>query len=129
MKEHQSRALDMAHWLEKQPAVKRVLHPALPSCAGHDNWKKYFKGSSGTFGIVLRESDKKKAARMLDGFKLFHMGASWGGYESLCFPAQPASSRTADPWTETGFSVRLHIGFEDMNDLKTELEEGFRRLK
>jgi len=128
MKEHQPRALDMAHWLEKQPAVKRVLHPALPSCAGHDNWKKYFKGSSGTFGIILHEHDRTKIARMLNGFKLFKMGASWGGYESLCFPEQPGASRTAEPWTEKGFSLRLHIGFEDLEDLKAELAEGFSRL-
>ncbi|MCE9508492.1 MAG: cystathionine beta-lyase [Alphaproteobacteria bacterium] len=128
MKEHQSRALEMAHWLEQQPAVKRVLHPALPSCPGHDNWKKYFKGASGTFGIILRETDKTKIAKMLDGFELFHMGASWGGYESLCFPVQPKSDRTAEPWTEEGFSLRLHIGFEDIGDLKAELADGFKRL-
>lgn len=128
LKEHQSRALGMAQWLEKQPAVKRVLHPALPSCPGHENWKKYFKGSSGTFGIVLKEPDKKKIACMLDGLALFHMGASWGGYESLCFPEQPKTSRTAAPWNEDGFSLRLHIGFEDPDDLKADLADGFKRL-
>lgn len=129
MKEHQSRALEMARWLKKQPAVKRVLHPAFASCPGHDNWKKYFKGSSGTFGIILKENDRKKIARMLDGFRLFHMGASWGGYESLSFPVQPGPDRTAEPWTEKGFSLRLHIGFEDLDDLKDELEKGFKRLR
>ena len=128
LKEHESRALEIAHWLEKQPAVKRVLHPALPSCPGHENWKKYFKGSCGTFSIILKETDKKKFARMLDGFKLFHMGASWGGYESLCFPEQPGPVRTASPWTEEGLLMRLHIGFEDMDDLKTDLSEGLKRL-
>jgi cystathionine beta-lyase len=128
LKEHQARALEMALWLEKQPAVKRVLHPALPSCPGHENWKKYFTGSSGTFGIILKESDREKIAKMLDGFVLFHMGASWGGYESLCFPVQPHADRTADPCKEDGFFLRLHIGFEDIDDLKAELAEGFKRL-
>jgi cystathionine beta-lyase len=118
----------MAKWLEKQPAIKRVLHPALPSCPGHENWKKYFKGACSTFGLVLHETDKKNFARMLDGLELFHMGASWGGYESLCFPEQPGRSRTAAPWNETGLSLRLHIGFEDMDDLKADLSEGFKRL-
>lgn len=128
LKEHQERALTIARWLETQSAVKRVLHPALPSCGGHENWKKYFKGSSGTFGMILKEADKKKIAQMLDGLKLFHMGASWGGYESLCFPEQPAPLRTASAWTETGFSLRLHIGFEDVEDLKTDLMASFKRL-
>lgn len=128
LKEHETRALEIARWLEKQPAVKRVLHPALPSCPGHENWKKYFKGSSGTFGIVLHETDKKKFARLLDGFEIFHIGASWGGYESLCFPEQPGAVRTASKWEEKGLSLRLHIGFEDLEDIKTELAEGFKRL-
>ncbi len=128
LKEHQERGLEMAHWLEKRPEVKRVLHPALSSCPGHENWKKYFKGSCATFSVVLHESDKKKFARMLDGLELFHIGASWGGYESLCFPEQPGASRTALPWNEDGLLLRLHIGFEDVEDLKNDLSEGFKRL-
>lgn len=128
LKEHETRGLEMARWLEKQPAIKRVLHPALPSCPGHDNWKKYFKGSCATFGMVLHETDKKKFAQMLDGLQLFHMGASWGGYESLCFPEQPGRVRTATTWEEPGLVLRLHIGFEDMDDLKNDLSEGFKRL-
>jgi cystathionine beta-lyase len=128
LKEHQARGLDMAQWLAAQPAIKRVLHPALPSCRGHENWKKYFTGACSTFGLVLHETDKKKFARMLDGFELFHMGASWGGYESLCFPEQPGPVRTAEKWAETGLSLRLHIGFEDMDDLKKDLSNGFKRL-
>ncbi len=128
LKEHEKRALEIAQWLEKQPAVKRVMHPALPSCPGHGNWKRLFSGASGTFGFVLKETDLKKIGKMLDGFHLFHMGASWGGYESLCFPAQPHHDRTAEPITEDGFFLRLHIGFEDMEDLKAELAEGFKRL-
>jgi cystathionine beta-lyase len=128
LKEHEARGLEIANWLAMQPAIKRVLHPALPSCPGHENWKKYFTGSCSTFGLVLHETDKKKFARMLDGFQLFHMGASWGGYESLCFPEQPGHCRTAEKWTEHGLSLRLHIGFEDMDDLKSDLSEGFKRL-
>ena len=127
--EHQARGLEIAHWLENQPAVKKVLHPALPSCPGHENWKKYFNGATSTFGTVLHETDHNKIARMLDGFSLFHMGASWGGYESLCFPEQPGETRSATSWNEDGFSLRLHIGFEDIDDIKEDLEDGFKRLQ
>ncbi len=128
LKEHESRGLEMARWLEKQPAVKRVLYPPLPGCPGHENWKKYFKGACSTFSIVLHESDKGKYARMLNGLKLFRMGASWGGYESLCLPDQPSASRTATQWTEKGLLLRMHVGFEDIEDLKSDLSEGFKRL-
>ena len=123
---HQKSALDIAQWLQDQPQVKRVLHPALPSCTGHDNWKKYFKGSSGTFGIILYETDKTKIARMLDGMRIFRMGFSWGGFESLFFPEQPNPIRPAEKWTEDGFSLRIHIGLEDAEDLRADLADGFR---
>lgn len=129
MQQHQKAGLEIATWLATHPAVKRVLHPAMPDARGHNNWKKYYNGASGTFGIVLHETDKTKIARMLDGMELFSMGFSWGGFESLLFPEQPKPIRTAEPWGETGFNLRLHIGLEDVNDLKADLEAGLARLK
>ena len=64
----------------------------------------------------------------MTGLELFHMGASWGGYESLCFPEQPGHVRTVAKWEEPGLVLRLHIGFEDMDDLKNDLSAGFKRL-
>ena len=127
LKEHESRALELAKWLEKQPQVKKVMHPALKSFPSHKLWKKYFTGSCGTFGIELKDTNKKKFGKMLDSFKLFHMGASWGGYESLCFPVQPI--RTTDPSINDLFHLRIHVGFEDMDDLKADLANGFKQLK
>lgn len=128
MQQHQKNALYLAQWLEKHPAVKRVLHPALSSCPGHDNWKKHYKGSSGTFGIILKETHREKIAKMLDSMEIFSMGFSWGGYESLLFPEQPKPIRTAEKWTEEGFSLRIHVGLEDVEDLKEDLEAGLKRL-
>lgn len=125
---HEKHALYLAQWLAEQPQVKRVLHPALPSCPGHENWKKYFSGSTGTFSIILHETDRTKIAAMLDGMDIFRMGFSWGGFESLLFPEQPKPIRTAAKWTEDGFSLRLHIGLEDVEDLRIDLEKGLQRL-
>ena len=109
-------------------AGKRVHHPALPSCPGHENWKKYYTGSAGTFGIILHETGREKIAAMLDGMEIFNLGFSWGGFESLLFPEQPKPIRTAEPWAEEGFSLRLHIGLEDVADLKNDLAAGLARL-
>jgi cystathionine beta-lyase len=128
MEQHQKSALDLARWLETHPAVKRVLHPAFPSCPGHENWKKYFTGASGTFAVILKETDKTRFADMLDHMRLFRMGFSWGGFESLLFPEQPGHVRTAEKWTEEGLLLRLHVGFEDVEDLKQDLEDGFKRI-
>ncbi|MDB5486732.1 MAG: metC, partial [Reyranella sp.] len=67
-------------------------------------------------------------AAMLDGMDIFGMGASWGGYESLMIPAHPDQYRTAVPWPEGKQLLRVHIGLEDVEDLKTDLVEGFERL-
>jgi cystathionine beta-lyase len=129
LQQHQKNALYIATWLQGHDAVKRVLHPGLPSCPGHDNWQKYYSGSSGTFGIILKETRRDNIARMLDGMDVFNLGFSWGGFESLLFPEQPKPLRTAEPWTEEGFSLRLHIGLEDVEDLKEDLDAGLARLK
>lgn len=128
MKEHEGRALELAKWLETRPEVKRVNHPALPKATGHQNWKKYYSGSSGTFSIVLHETNKKKFGKMMNALKVFKMGFSWGGYESLAFPEQPAANRTIVKWKEKGLLLRLHVGFEDLSDLKMDLEQGFKAL-
>ena len=108
---------------------RQQLHPALPDCPGHDNWKKMFKGSSGLFSFTLRDGYSKNAlAAMLDGMDIFGMGASWGGYESLMIPAHPDQYRTAVPWPKGKQLLRVHIGLEDVEDLKTDLAEGFDRL-
>ena len=58
---------------------------------------------------------------------LFSMGASWGGFESLILPTNPAAIRTATSW-EDGPSLRIHAGLEDTEDLIGDLARGLERL-
>jgi cystathionine beta-lyase len=125
---HGASALEIAEWLGARPEVERVLHPALPSCPGHEIWKRDYKGSTGLFSIVLKPCTEKALAAMLDGMALFGMGYSWGGYESLMVPFDPRPQRTATRWPYAGPALRLHIGLDDPEDLKADLEAGFERL-
>ena len=125
---HQASAIEIACWLEQRPEVARVLHPALPSHPGHEIWRRDFSGASGLFSIVLRPCSREALAAMLDGLALFGMGYSWGGFESLIVPFDPARYRTATNWTADGPALRLHIGLDDPEDLKADLEAGFTRL-
>ncbi len=129
LREHEKQALDMARWLAARPEVAQVLHPALETCPGHDIWKRDFKGSSGLFSIILKPCSGKAVAAMLDGLALFGMGFSWGGFESLVIPFDCASYRTATKWSPGGHALRFHIGLEDLDDLKRDLDAGFARLK
>lgn len=129
LREQQQAGLEMARWLQQRPEVKRVLHPALPDDPGHAIWKRDFTGASSLFSIVLNPVSHKALGAMLDHLALFGMGASWGGYESLALPFDCAPYRTVTPWKPGGPCVRIHIGLEDVEDLKEDLDAGFARLR
>ena len=122
---HHRSGLEMAYWLAARPEVIRVLHPALETDPGHAIWKRDFTGASGLFSIVLKPAPQKAVDALLDAVELFGMGYSWGGFESLVIPFDCASYRTATPWAPGGPTLRLHIGLENVWDLKADLERGF----
>jgi cystathionine beta-lyase len=105
-----------------------VIYPALPTDRGHALWRRDFTGASGLFAIVLKPVARAKLAAMLDELSLFGMGYSWGGFESLILPFDPRSYRSATTWEEKGPALRLHVGLEEVEDLKADLEAGFERL-
>jgi cystathionine beta-lyase len=129
LKEQMPAGLEMARWLEARPEVARVMHPGLPSDPGHALWKRDFTGCSSLFAIELKPVGMKAVGAMLDGLALFGMGASWGGYESLALPFDCRPYRTATTPGFKGPTVRLHIGLEDLDDLKADLDAGFARLR
>jgi len=129
LRHHQESALKVAAWLEARPEMHQVLYPALPGAPGHELWKRDYRGASGLFGFVLKKPYSHAAvAAMLDNMRLFAMGASWGGFESLILPTHPEQIRTATRWTAPGASFRVHIGLEDPEDLIEDLADGFDRL-
>ena len=129
LERHMRSGLEIARWLEQRPEVARVLHPGLESHPGHAIWKRDFLGASGLFAFVLKPVSKAAVASMLEGLELFGMGASWGGFESLVLPFDARAYRTATKWEPEGPCVRIHIGLEDLADIKEDLEAGFVRLK
>jgi cystathionine beta-lyase len=123
--QHYRSGLEMARWLATRPEVVRVLHPALESDPGHTIWKRDFTGASGLFSIVLKPAPQKAVDALLDAVTLFGMGFSWGGFESLVIPFDCAPYRSATKWAPGGPTLRLHIGLENVEDLKSDLERGF----
>lgn len=128
LQRHEETGLALAAWLAERPEVSKVIHPARTDHPGHALWKRDFTGASGLFAIVLKPVPRPALAAMLDGLSLFGMGYSWGGYESLILPFDPRGYRSATVWDAEGPSLRLHAGLEDIEDLKADLEAGFRRL-
>ncbi|MFA7505131.1 MAG: cystathionine beta-lyase [Burkholderiaceae bacterium] len=137
MRAHQDNGLAVAKWLEGRAEVARVLHPALPAHPGHAIWQRDFSGASGLFAFELDgapfagaeggERRQRALAALCEGRRLFGIGYSWGGFESLIMPAAIDHLRTVRPWSG-GPLVRLHCGLADPTDLVADLEEGFAAL-
>ncbi|MBV9063808.1 MAG: cystathionine beta-lyase, partial [Alphaproteobacteria bacterium] len=127
LKRHGETALVLARWLQHRPEVSRVLYPALEEDPGHGVWKRDFTGATGLFGVVLKPSPHKALAAFFDTLRLFGMGFSWGGYESLIVPSK--LHRTVSKFEAEGPLIRIHAGLEDVDDLIADLEQGFGAMK
>ncbi|MCC8953442.1 cystathionine beta-lyase [Bradyrhizobium sp. Pear77] len=127
--QHHRSGLEIARWLGARPEVARVLHPGLETDPGHAIWKRDFTGASGLFSIVLKPVPQTAVDAMLNTLTLFGMGFSWGGFESLAIPFDCSDYRSATKWSPGGPTLRLHIGLENLDDLKADLDRGFAALK
>jgi cystathionine beta-lyase len=120
-------ARKLAHWLAQRSEIELVLHPALPSCPGHEFWLRDFSGSTGVFSIVFdRRLNKEQVQGFVNRLELFKIGYSWGGVTSLAmaYDLRGASSRP-----DYGHRiVRLNIGLEDVGDLKADLEQSLAKV-
>ncbi|WP_318469150.1 cystathionine beta-lyase [Photobacterium leiognathi] len=132
LKQHHESSVKIAEWLSERPEVLRVNHPALPSCKGHEFFKRDFAGSNGLFSFILkRRLSDIELAEYLDNFHHFSMAYSWGGYESLILANQPEELNAIRPAGDVDFEgtlIRLHIGLENPEDLIEDLSAGFHRI-
>jgi cystathionine beta-lyase len=127
LRQHEASALKIARWLDEQPQVARLLHPAFESCPGHEFWKRDFNGSTGLFAFVLKGGDEAARDALIDSLEQFGIGYSWGGFESLAVPA--AATRTAKRPVYDGPLVRLHVGLENPDDLIADLEQALKNYR
>lgn len=126
---HDRGAREVAEWLHQRPEVVRVLHPALPDCPGHANWRRDFSGASGLFAIILHDKyTREQVDAFVEALRLFAIGWSWGGAHSLAVPYHVPTMRPAGSWPPAGWQhagelVRLYIGLEDTRDLIADLRQ------
>jgi cystathionine beta-lyase len=124
----QQAALEIARWLQARPEVDRILHPALPGDPGHAIWQRDFTGACSLFGVVFQPRySEADIFRFVNGLKLFGIGASWGGYESLALPTNPGVVRRVTP-APAAQIVRLHVGLEEVADLRADLDQALALL-
>ncbi|WP_026259016.1 cystathionine beta-lyase [Uliginosibacterium gangwonense] len=120
---HAATALELSRWLAEHEAVAYVLHPALPEDPGHALWKRDFSGSNGLLSFALKDQRPGRAEAVVDNLRLFGIGASWGGFESLVMVAELSNVRSVSDWRGRGTIIRLHAGLEAPGDLIADLEQ------
>jgi cysteine-S-conjugate beta-lyase len=129
MKQQMKSALRIAAWLQSRGEVMKVIYPALEGDLGHAIWKRDFDGAASLFAFVLKAVDTTAVSAFVDSLRLFGIGSSWGGYESLITVVHAEAQRTATRWAPGGTALRLHIGLEDPDDLVEDLTRGFAALR
>jgi cystathionine beta-lyase len=119
--------LAVARWLADRPEIERVLHPALPSCPGHEIWRRDFTGSTSVFSIVFHPRyTREQLLAFIDELELFEIGWSWGGVTSLAVPQFDLVRDEDSPRASS--LVRLNIGLERTEDLIADLRRALERL-
>ncbi|NQZ79976.1 MAG: PLP-dependent transferase [Colwellia sp.] len=128
MQQHQKTALIVANWLRQQPEIKKVIFPPFFTGEALNLYQQQFSGCAGPFTIELVTCNEASFERFIDGFSLFGLGTSWGGFESLIMPAIAHQDRAKKIMPDQGRLVRLHIGLEAAQDLCEDLKNALNRI-
>ncbi|MGC6517976.1 MAG: cystathionine beta-lyase [Candidatus Puniceispirillaceae bacterium] len=131
LKQSEAAGLALAQFVEAQPDVLAVLHPALPSSPDHALFQRDFSGSCGLFGFVLSpDIPQTTIDKAANSREIFHIGASWGGFESLLTQAILTPNMRVHPTNlPEGYLMRIYAGLEDIDDLKSDLAGFFAMLR
>ena len=124
---HDASARKIAAWLKARPEISKVLHPAFDDCPGHATWQRDFTAAGGLFSVLFDPRyTEAQTDRFIDSLKLFKIGYSWGGANSLAVPYRMAQIRKQ--WEAAGQLVRFNIGLEDTDDLIADLTQALGSL-
>ena len=122
-------ARQLAAWLQGQPQIAAVLHPALPDSPGHAQWKRDCTGAACLFSAVFKsEFTQARIDRFCDSLQLFRLGYSWAGPMSLCVPYDMPALRVTRPWPHKGGLVRFSVGLEAVADLQADIAQALAGL-
>ena len=117
----------LAVWLQQQPHIATVLHPALPGSPGHEVWKRDCSAAACLVSVVFQPDFKQpQIDRFCDGLKLFKLGYSWAGPMSLCVPYDLPTIRPGG-WPHAGGLVRFSVGLEAVADLQADISQALGR--
>ena len=118
----------LATWLQSQPQIAAVLHPALPGSPGHEVWKRDCNAAACLLSAVFKpEFSQAQIDNFCNSLKLFKLGYSWAGPVSLCVPYDMPSIRPKG-WPHAGGLVRFSVGLEAVEDLQADISQALKTL-
>ncbi len=137
LKAHYENTKEVIKFLKKQKKIKEILYPHNPSSNNYKLWKKYYSGATGLFSIVIKSKKRSSVINFVNSLKLFGIGYSWGGFESLAILQDIRSTKKDEylkgrqfyRFNKDEFIVRLHIGLEDPKDLISDLKKSLKKIK
>ncbi len=129
-------ARELARFLQEQPAIAQVLHPAIDGALSHEHWQRIctdqdgISRAAGIFSVVFKgDYSQAQVDQFCEALKLFKLGYSWAGPMSLVVPYQLETLRTNWPkHISRGCLARLCVGLEGVNDLQADLMQALRTL-
>ena len=128
LERHEKNTKEVINFLAKQKKIKEILYPYKKNSKNYKNWKKYYSGATGLLGAVIQSKNKSSVYKFVNSLKLFGIGYSWGGFESLC--VYQDIQREFHKYKDKNLHiVRFHIGLEDPKDLIKDIKKSLKYIK
>tara|TARA_B100001250_G_C19798756_1_gene789987 strand:- start:872 stop:2047 length:1176 start_codon:yes stop_codon:yes gene_type:complete len=130
LRKHEENTKKIINFLKKEKKIKEILYPHKKGTQNYENWKKYYSGATGLFSVLIYSKNKNSILKFIDSLKLFGIGQSWGGFESLVLYQNYNLTRIYKKYIKKNHHiVRFHVGLEDPKDLILDLKQGLRKIK
>ena len=128
LERHQKNTKQIINFLRKEKKIKEVLYPYKKGTKNYKNWKKYYSGATGLLSVIIQSKSKNSVFKFVNSLKLFGIGQSWGGFESLAL-YQKIQRIYRKYIKKNHHIVRLHIGLEDPSELIADLKQALKKIK
>ena len=130
LKKHEENTKRIVNFLKTQKSIKEILYPHKKGTKNYENWSKYYLGATGLFSVIIYSKNKNSVLKFINSLKLFGIGQSWGGFESLVLYQSETIQRTYKKYIKNDHHiVRFHVGLEDPKDLILDLKKALKRIK
>ncbi len=130
LRKHEESTKKIINFLKKEKKIKEILYPYKKGTKNYENWKKYYSGSTGLFSVVVFSKNRNSLYNFVNSLKLFGIGQSWGGFESLVLYQSHVIQRVYKKYIKPNYHIiRFHVGLEDPYDLIADLKQALKKIR